>query len=150
MADTADILVVGGGLMGCATAYFLALAGARVTVAERCSAPGMETTARSGAIIRAHYGVPALVALALEANKRFLRFDDEVGLPCGFVQSGYTVLVDEADERTLRAATEMHQSLGAQVSLLVLPRPRHWFPLCALTILLWHRTNRKAAMQAPR
>ena len=57
-----------------------------MTLAERKAQPGMETTARSGAIIRAHYGVPALVALALEANKRYQNFADEVGLPCGFVQ----------------------------------------------------------------
>ncbi len=118
MPATADVLVIGGGLMGCATAYHLALAGARVTLVERRAAPGRETTARSGAIIRAHYGVPALVALALEANKRFLHFDEEVGLPCGFVRSGYTVLVDEADKPTLRAATAMHQALGVHAALL--------------------------------
>ena len=87
---TADVLVVGGGLMGCATAYYLAQSGAKTTVIERKSAPGTETTARSGAIIRAHYGVPALVTLALEANKRYARFDDEIGHPCGFVPAGYS------------------------------------------------------------
>ena len=85
---------------------------------ERRSQPGQETTARSGAIIRAHYGVPELVPLALEANRRYARFDDEVGLPCGFVQSGYSVLVDEADAQNLRAITAMHQSLGVNAHLL--------------------------------
>lgn len=118
MPVTADVLVVGGGLMGCATAYYLAQAGARVVVAERRHAPGQETTARSGAIIRAHYGVPALVTLAVEAGRRFLRFDDEVGQSCGFVPSGYTVLVDADDEPALRAATAMHQQLGAHAVLL--------------------------------
>ena len=113
-----DVLVIGGGLMGCSTAYHLAQSGAKVTLAERRAEPGLETTARSGAIIRAHYGVPALVTLALEANKRFQRFEDEVGLPCGFVQSGYSVLVDEADEATLREMVAMHRSLGVNVSLL--------------------------------
>ena len=113
-----DILVIGGGLMGCSTAYHLACAGARVILAERRARPGQETTARSGAIIRAHYGVPALVALAREANKRFQRFDEEVGQPCGFVPCGYSVLVDTADEETLRAMVAMHQGLGVNVSLI--------------------------------
>lgn len=118
MATTTDVLVIGGGLMGCATAYYLAKSGAKTTLVERNSLPGLETTARSGAIIRAHYGVPALVTLALEANKRFARFDDEIGHPCGFVPSGYSVLVDEADAQNLKDITTMHQSLGVNAKLL--------------------------------
>ena len=118
MATTTDVLVIGGGLMGCATAYYLAKSGAKTTLVERNSLPGLETTARSGAIIRAHYGVPALVTLALEANKRYARFDDEIGHPCGFVTSGYSVLVDAADAQNLKDITAMHQSLGVNAKLL--------------------------------
>ncbi len=118
MPETTDVLVIGGGLMGCSTAYHLARQGAEVTLVERKAQPGQETTARSGAIIRAHYGVPALVTLALEANRRYMRFEDEVGLPCGFVACGYSVLVDAADEANLRGAVAMHQSLGVNVSLI--------------------------------
>ena len=118
MPVTTDVLVIGGGLMGCATAYYLARQGVKTMLIERNSQPGLETTARSGAIIRAHYGVPALVSLALEANRRYARFDDEVGLPCGFVQSGYSVLVDAADEQNLRDITAMHRSLGVNARLL--------------------------------
>ena len=118
MATTTDVLVIGGGLMGCATAYYLAKSGAKTTLIERNLEPGLETTARSGAIIRAHYGVPALVTLALEANKRYARFDDEIGRPCGFVASGYSVLVDDADTQNLREITAMHQSLGVNAKLL--------------------------------
>ena len=118
MPETTDVLVIGGGLMGCSTAYHLARAGVKTTLVERRSEPGQETTARSGAIIRAHYGVPALVSLALEANRRYARFDDEIGLPCGFVQSGYSVLVDEADATNLRDITAMHQGLGVNAQLL--------------------------------
>ena len=118
MATTTDVLVIGGGLMGCSTAYYLAKSGAKTTLIERNLEPGLETTARSGAIIRAHYGVPALVTLALEANKRYARFDDEIGRPCGFVASGYSVLVDDADTQNLREITAMHQSLGVNAKLL--------------------------------
>jgi len=118
MPETTDVLVIGGGLMGCSTAYHLARQGVKTTLVERRSRPGEETTARSGAIIRAHYGVPALVPLALEANRRYARFEDEVGAPCGFVRSGYSVLVDAEDESNLRGAVAMHQSCGVNVSLI--------------------------------
>jgi sarcosine oxidase subunit beta len=113
-----DVLVIGGGLMGCSTAYHLAREGARVTMIERNAQPGMETTARSGAIIRAHYGVPQLVTLALAANKRYRNFAEDIGMPCGFVPSGYSVLVDDADAQTLRDIVAMHQSLGVNAVLL--------------------------------
>lgn len=118
MPETTDVLIIGGGLMGCSTAYALARQGVKTTLVERKAQPGLETTARSGAIIRAHYGVPELVTLALEANRRYARFEDEVGLPCGFVPSGYSVLVDAEDAPNLRGAVVMHQERGVNVSLL--------------------------------
>ena len=118
MTKNTDVLVVGGGLMGCSIAYQLASRGVLTTLIERNSEPGKETTARSGAIIRAHYGVPELVALAKESNDYFLRFEDEVGAPCGFVQCGYVVLVDESDAVVLKANTAMQKEIGANVNLL--------------------------------
>jgi glycine/D-amino acid oxidase-like deaminating enzyme len=114
----ADVLVVGAGLMGCATAYELAKAGISVIVAEKNAEPGLETTSRSGAIIRAHYGVPELVELALDANKRFARFTGDVGYDCGFVNSGYGVIVDSDDADTLQNAVAMHKSIGVNVSFI--------------------------------
>lgn len=114
--STADVLIIGGGLMGCATAYELSQRGLRVTLVERRDEPGRETTARSGAIIRAHYGVPELVVLALEANRRYA--DGDHGLDFGFHQCGYAVLVDEDDTQVLLANIAMHRDLGVNVSLL--------------------------------
>lgn len=117
MATTTDVLVIGGGLMGCATAYELSKRGLRVTLVERREEPGRETTARSGAIIRAHYGVPELVALALEANRRYISGSAD-GLDFGFQQCGYAVLVDEEDRDVLLANMAMHRDLGVNVQLL--------------------------------
>ena len=115
---TCDVLVVGAGLMGCASALELAKRGYSVLVAERAHAPGTETTAKSGAIIRAHYGVPELVQMALEANKRFQRFGELFGGDAGWTPCGYAVLVDQNDVSTLKLNIEMHQQLGVEVELL--------------------------------
>jgi glycine oxidase len=57
----ADVLIVGGGVMGCAAAYRLALAGRRVTVLER-SVPGAEASSAAagilGARVEAHHPGP--------------------------------------------------------------------------------------------
>lgn len=115
---TCDVLVVGGGLMGCAAAYELSSRGLKTVLVERNAALGTETTARSGAIIRAHYGVPELVSLALEANTRYANFQNRTGHDVGWTNCGYAVLVDEADVRVLETNVAMHQSLGVNVQLL--------------------------------
>ena len=104
--------------MGCASALELARRGHDVIVAERSHAPGNETTAKSGAIIRAHYGVPELVEMALEANKRFQNFGELFGGDAGWTPCGYAVLVDEADVSTLRKNIGMHHELGVEVELI--------------------------------
>jgi glycine/D-amino acid oxidase-like deaminating enzyme len=109
-ATTCDVLVIGGGLMGCASAYELSKRGLRVVVSEKNAAPGTETTARSGAIIRAHYGVPELVTLSLEANKRYANFQKTTGHDIGWTNCGYAVLVDVVDVRVLEANVAMHKS----------------------------------------
>jgi len=118
MGQTTDVLVIGAGLMGCASALELARRGHKVLVAERGPMPGGETTSKSGAIIRAHYGVPELVQMALEANKRFQRFPQLFGGDCGWVECGYGVLVDALDVATLNRNIKMHRELGVEVELL--------------------------------
>ncbi len=118
MTITTDALIIGGGLMGCSIAFQLAERNISTLLVERNALPGKETTARSGAIIRAHYGVPELVKLAQAANLRYLRFEDEVGESCGFTQCGYIVLVDDGDVSVLKANTAMHRDFGVDVSLI--------------------------------
>ena len=75
-----DILVIGGGIHGCATALRLAQAGAEVTVLER-SVPGAEASTAAGGIlspgVEAQHGGP-LLALAQESMRRWPSFVEEL------------------------------------------------------------------------
>lgn len=48
MASSADVIIVGGGAIGCAIAYFLARAGVKCTVVERSTIGGEASTAAAG------------------------------------------------------------------------------------------------------
>lgn len=73
MTDTADVVIVGGGIAGAALAYFLGpLGAARVVLLEREAQPGVHATGRSAAVLAELDSVPTLTELKV-AGGRFLR-----------------------------------------------------------------------------
>lgn len=117
MTDTADVVVIGAGAMGCSIAFHLAQAGvARVIVLDKggiCS--GM--TYRSGALVRLHYTNPHEARLALKAYEYFHNWADMVGGDCGFQQTGFLFVVGHDDVPKLHANVAMLQSLGVQTEI---------------------------------
>lgn len=73
MPETADVLVVGGGFAGAATAYFLARRGARVVLLEQEDLPGRHSSGRNAAVARRLVGSPDHLPLAAEG----IRFMEE-------------------------------------------------------------------------
>ena len=64
MTDTADVVIVGGGIEGAAAAWALSQRGVTdVVVAER-NTVGSGMTGKSSGIVRCHYGVSSLAAMA--------------------------------------------------------------------------------------
>lgn len=105
---------MGGGLIGLSIARALAERGeGEVLVLERHTLASGGTGKSSG-IVRAHYGVPSLAAMAWASLPVF----EALGAEVGFRQVGYTVIVGEDNVEPLRANTAVHQGLGIEVELL--------------------------------
>lgn len=118
-------VVIGGGLIGLSIARALTERGLDdVLVLERdLLASG--GTGKSSGIVRAHYGVPSIAAMA----SRSLPLFENLGAEVGFRQVGYTVLVGEENVEPLRANTAMHQSLGVDVELIDTDRLQQLWPM---------------------
>ncbi|HLI06360.1 MAG TPA: FAD-binding oxidoreductase [Ktedonobacteraceae bacterium] len=118
MSETADIVVIGGGVMGASIAYQLAKQGAgRVALLERraiCNG----TTGRSGAIVRQHYSNDFTIRMARDSLRVFQHFDEVVGGDCGFVTTGLIVLADEHRAQALRANVQLQQEQGVDTRLI--------------------------------
>ena len=112
MRNTADVVVIGGGVMGCSMLYYLARLGVTRSLLLERDVLGSGSTGRSQAICRMHYSNPVTSALAWESLKVFANFEDAVGGTSGFVQTGYLVVVDEADRAGLERNVAMQQELG--------------------------------------
>jgi sarcosine oxidase, subunit beta len=115
-ASSAKIIVVGAGVVGCSLAFHLARAGARVRVFDKggiCA--GM--SARSGALVRMHYTFAPEAGLAWKSLRYFRNWGDIVGGRCGFVETGFAVVVDERNAARLRANVAMLQRVGVDTEI---------------------------------
>lgn len=94
---TSDIVIVGGGINGCAAAYQLARDGHRVTVVERY-APAAMASGWTLAGVRQSGRDPAELPLALAAVALWPTLADELGADTGYRQDGNLRLARTADE----------------------------------------------------
>jgi sarcosine oxidase subunit beta len=113
---TADVVIVGGGVVGCSIAYHLACRGQRdVLVLER-EAVGAGTTSKAAGGIRAQFPTETEIRMSQESMRVFERFEDEFGVDPGFRRIGYLFLVsDPADLRGFEARVALQRRLGVDV-----------------------------------
>jgi sarcosine oxidase subunit beta len=117
MNQTSDVIIVGGGLMGCSTAFHLAGRGLDVTVLERGSV-GLGATGRSSAIIRQHYSNQLTARMALHSLRVFEDFEERVGGECGFTRTGFLVTVADQDRPGMEANVALQRGVGIETRLL--------------------------------
>ncbi len=115
--QTADAVIIGGGVIGCAIQYHLAQLGVANTVLLERDVLGSGSTGRSQAICRMHYSNRITTQLAWQSLQVFADFDARVGGHSGFVRTGYLVVVNEADEGGLERNVAMQQELGVPTSV---------------------------------
>lgn len=120
MTRTADVVVVGGGVVGTSAAYHLAAAGAgEVLVLERADALGTGSTAACAGGFRSQFSSEVNVRLSQASVPMIVGFAEEHGLPLDVWQDGYLFLVrGEARWDRFRGAVEIQRALGVEVELL--------------------------------
>lgn len=99
MAEAVDVVIVGAGVTGLASAAELAAAGRSVVVLERHPRPGMEASTHNSAVIHAGLYYPAQTlktVLCLEGAERLYSFCREHGVPHD--RCGKFVVATSADE----------------------------------------------------
>jgi sarcosine oxidase subunit beta len=117
MVETSDVIVIGGGIMGTATAYHLAKRGVKVILLEKTHL-GAGSTGLTGGIIRQHYSIETLARMALRALMVWEDFNVAVGGDVGFRRMGVVFITGKEGAEGLSANVRMQQSIGIHTELL--------------------------------
>ena len=131
MKNTADAVIIGGGVMGCSLLYYLAKRGTTDTLLLERSVLGAGSTGLSQAICRMHYSNPITASMAWSSLQVYSNFGEQVGGDSGFVKTGYLVVVEEIDRPSLELNIAMQQDLGIDVALISPDELRDLAPMFA-------------------
>jgi sarcosine oxidase subunit beta len=114
MTETADIVIIGSGIVGSSVAYHLAEAGcANVLVIEREAHQGKGSTGKSMGGVRAQFATPVNIQMSLYSINFFSQFDEVVGHPADYRAHGYLFCAtNERHLEYLKANRERQVALG--------------------------------------
>ena len=120
LPKTADVVIVGGGVMGASTAYHLALKGCQnVLLLERESFFGVQATGKCAGGIRYQFSTEINVCLSLLSLPMLDRFEEELGQPIDLRYCGYLfLLTNDEDVAAFRQNVEMQHRLGVGIEWL--------------------------------
>ena len=114
MVPSAEIVIIGGGIVGASIAYHLTCAGCRdVVILERESHQGKGSTGKSMGGVRAQFSTPSSIRMSLYSIPFFRVFEERVGYPSGYGAQGY-LLMATSDRQMgyLRANVEIQKTAG--------------------------------------
>ena len=138
MAQTAEVVIIGGGIVGASIAYHLRQDGmtGRILVIERDATYTRAATPLSMGGVRQQYSVPCNIAMARYGLAFYEQFDEVMtgswGRPqAHFHQRGYLVLLHASNHEALRQRYERQRRLGVEVEFLAPEDVRELVPhLC--------------------
>ncbi|WP_170328434.1 GcvT family protein [Ruegeria arenilitoris] len=124
-----QVAIIGGGIVGCATAYHLAKAGWSVALFERKKLTS-GTTWHAAGLVSETQGVPVMSALAKYGLDLMESLEDETGQNTGFKRNGsMTVALTEARVAELRRKVDYTHGCGLRAEEISLTEAQDRWPL---------------------
>ncbi len=119
--ETADVVIIGGGIVGSSIAYHLTEAGCtNVLVVERETHQGKGSTGKSMGGVRAQFATPVNIQMSLYSIPFYASFDERLGHPAGYKPQGYLfVATSERHLEYLRTNQEKQKTLGLTTARMV-------------------------------
>ncbi|GAB1469511.1 FAD-binding oxidoreductase [Chloroflexota bacterium] len=131
LPKTADIVIIGGGVMGASAAYHLAQRGVKnIVLLEKEAHFGTGATGRCAGGVRYQFSTEVNVKLSLASLPMLERFKEEIGQDVSYRKCGYLlVATHEKDEQEFKWNVAMQNRLGVPTELLSGDEVRGRLPL---------------------
>ena len=110
MPNTADVVIIGGGVMGCSIAYNLAKEGLKPVVIEKSDIGG-EASGSSGGGVRQSARNLKEMPLAMESIQMYGRLNEELEMDVEYVREGNLRLCTNEEEVELMRSAFDHEDL---------------------------------------
>ncbi len=121
MPETAEVVIIGGGIVGSSVAYHLARQGCTdVVIIEREEKQGLGSTSKSMGGVRAQFATPINIQMSIYSIDFFSRFEEETGHTADYRAHGYLfAATTDAHLNYLRENQEKQRSFGLNHAVLV-------------------------------
>src|SRR5919112_1283468 len=117
----ADVVIVGGGVVGCSAAFHLAEAGAKVVLLERDQL-GSGSTSKAAGGFRTQFSDPLNIEIARRSAAAFKAYDTRPGWDIGVHEVGYLFLfTTEEQVEAFTSSTALQNEFGLETRM-VTPR----------------------------
>jgi glycine/D-amino acid oxidase-like deaminating enzyme len=135
-AHTCDVAVIGGGVIGCAVAYYTAKQGASVIVIEREAVGVGASSANAGSINMSTKRERATLALGMASQRLYESLSEELGCDVEYTVVGKLIVAErEAEVAFLEELATAQRAAGAPVEIVSSGRCRELNPLLEGTVL---------------
>jgi sarcosine oxidase, subunit beta len=119
MQTTADIVIIGAGVIGCSTAYHLARMGITDVAVVEMEQVGSGSSGKSASMLSLQFRHDELsIRMGKYSYARYMEFEDELGVPIDFKKTGWLSLATEESAVQLRKSAELLQSFDIETDLL--------------------------------
>ena len=119
MPETAEVVIIGAGVIGCSTAYHLARMGVTDIAVVEMGQVGSGSSGKSASMLSLQFCHDEMsVRMAKYSYGKYMQFEQEIGVPIDFKKNGWLSLATQESVQDLRQSAELLQSLEVRTEVL--------------------------------
>lgn len=119
MHSTADVVIIGAGVIGCSTAYHLALMGIRDVLVVEMDQVGSGSSGKSASMLSLQYCEDELtIQMTKYSYAKYMQFEGDMGVPIDFKKIGWMSVASEKNVDQLRRNAKLLNSHGITTEIL--------------------------------
>ena len=117
--QTAEVVIIGAGVIGCSTAYHLARMGVTDITVVEMGQVGSGSSGKSASMLSLQFCHDEMsVRMAKYSYGKYMQFEEEIGAPIDFKKNGWVSLATQKSAQDLRRSAELLQSLEVRTEVL--------------------------------